>query len=414
MSDHARLGASNSAIWLNCTGAPELWGERERKATIFTAEGSAAHYLSEQLLRGEPFPEKVEIDGFTIDVDDDMKQDVYCYTDECQSLMQGSAWSALEKRVHLDDLWEGAPPPEPLFGTLDFACVKDGVAYLRDLKYGKGVGVEVKGNTQLLYYGLGLLFELPPQFKDTVEWFNLGIVQPRFRHSDGPIRAITVHRDDLVEWGKDLRLTVDNIHNRVIHLRTGPHCRWCVAAGICTALATENQNISRAAFEEADRVNELVGGMDSAALGDLLDKVDLIAHWLKAVQEEAKQRIDKGHTVPGWKLVMKRGIRKWTNETTVAEVLTHEGIDPKDIADLKVKSPAQIQKLLKHNPEVFQTLEDRGLIDATPVGDPYTLVRDEDGREATPPRSSARQLTNEVDPSVLKDIEYMERRKVNG
>jgi hypothetical protein len=408
MTDHARLGASNSSIWMNCTAAPDMQEGRERKATIYTAEGNAAHELAEYMLRGEQWPSEITIDEFTIEIDDDMKSHVYTYTDEVQQLMMDADWSALEKRVHLDALWTeaGELPPEPLFGTMDFGAVKGDVAYLRDFKYGKGVGVEVKGNSQLLYYGTGFLLELMTEGVIPT-WFDLGIVQPRFKHADGPIRTLRIHRDDLMTWAAGLKKIVDDIHNRVVHFQPGAQCRWCTAAGICEALATENRKVAHAALDDSGDVRKLIHSLDNGQMSEILDKLDQVSSWVTAVRAEAHERIDRGQTIPGWKLVPKRAIRKWTDETAVLQKLEHDGFDPREFVVMKTKSPAQIQKQLKHEGDAFDTLTP--LIDATPSGN--TLVRDDDVRRAVPPRPSAKDIFDDgAEQSAIETIEQIEQR----
>ena len=248
MSDHARLGASNSSIWLKCSKAPEMSEDKERKASVYTAEGTAAHMFSEGCLLDTGTPkigDTVHIEGFDIEITHEMAQHCFVYTDECERIAENADWVEIEKRLHLDELWNWQPP-EPLFGTADFAAVVKDTAYLRDLKYGKGVPVEVQGNTQLLYYGLGLFYEMPPSHRDKVEWFDLGIVQPRAPHTDGPIRSLKIAKGDLLNWGfNNLRPVVDAIAEGKTAFLPGQHCRFCPASGGCEALASRNMTVAK-------------------------------------------------------------------------------------------------------------------------------------------------------------------------
>jgi hypothetical protein len=404
-TDHARLGASSSNIWLNCTKAPEMWGDRERKATIYTAEGTAAHYFAEWVLTGGGGigpSDTINIDGFDIELDAELQQHAYVFTDECQKLAEGADWAAIEKRVNLDDLWPGGMPPEPIFGTLDFAAVRGDTAYLRDLKYGKGVGVNVYGNTQLMMYGVGLLLELPEKFRKQIKNMDLGIVQPRHDHPDGPIRSLVISVPDLKAWAKGvLRETIDNIAAGKTEFKSGKHCRWCVAAGYCSHLAGEAQVAARSAFSDDPPVlPPPPGQLNNAELADILEHMTMLSDWIGKVQSEAMHRIDDGQEIPGWKLVAKRAIRKWTDDKKMIEKLVAEGCDPQDLVTMKPKSPAAIEKLLKSTPEKFDTV--KGLIDATSSGN--TLAHDNDLREASPPRLTAKQAFKPVDKSALAEL----------
>lgn len=80
-------------------------------------------------------------------------------------------------------------------------------------------------------------------------------------------------------------------------------------------------------------------------IAELLDKADVIETWLKAVRAYAQELIEAGDIVPGWKLVPKRGTRKWKDERMVKQRLASEGLSGFLIEDLL--SPAQVDKLAK-------------------------------------------------------------------
>jgi hypothetical protein len=57
--------------------------------------------------------------------------------------------------------------------------------------------------------------------------------------------------------------------------------------------------------------------------------------------------LEAGKPVPNYKLVAKRGTRKWTNESEAVESLLALGLTNDDIYDSKLVSPAQAEKKLK-------------------------------------------------------------------
>ena len=80
-------------------------------------------------------------------------------------------------------------------------------------------------------------------------------------------------------------------------------------------------------------------------ISELLDKADVIETWLKAVRAYAQELIEAGDHVPGWKLVPKRGTRKWKDERTVKQRLASEGLQ--DFIAEELVSPAQAERLAK-------------------------------------------------------------------
>jgi len=80
-------------------------------------------------------------------------------------------------------------------------------------------------------------------------------------------------------------------------------------------------------------------------LAELLDKADVIETWLKAVRSYAQELIEAGDIVLGWKLVPKRGTRKWKDERIVKQRLASEGLS--GFVSEELLSPTQVEKLAK-------------------------------------------------------------------
>lgn len=226
---HARLSASGAYIWLNCTMSPRLSKGLERKSSKWADEGTKAHWVAESMLQGQG----------TLDLDEHatMQKWVKPYVDYVTALVKTSPFHAIEKRVSLAPLWEleGENPPEDMFGTADFVCLTPDPRTLHvvDLKYGAGVAVEVKDNSQLMYYALAVLLSLPPELLQP-EVIRMTVVQPRCAHPDGPVRHWDIPTVDLLDWGHSiLKPTVELIANddvKYLSVVEGKHCRWCPAA----------------------------------------------------------------------------------------------------------------------------------------------------------------------------------------
>jgi hypothetical protein len=59
----------------------------------------------------------------------------------------------------------------------------------------------------------------------------------------------------------------------------------------------------------------------------------------------AQQKLEAGLPVPGWKLVPKRAMRKWINESDACAALVAAGAPESEL--MEMKSVAQVEKVLK-------------------------------------------------------------------
>ena len=119
-------------------------------------------------------------------------------------------------------------------------------------------------------------------------------------------------------------------------------------------------------------------GMSDDELGRVLGYGEMIANWLAAVRAEASGRIDSGRQVPGWKLVPKRAMRKWSDQDGALDVLLKiKGIDFNDVT--RIETIGTIEKVLKQ-----RKLDPAEVIYPFTVKESSgsTLVSEEDGRPA--------------------------------
>jgi hypothetical protein len=152
---HAELGASSASRWMHCPGSVRLsrpYGG-ESRASSYAAEGTVAHALAEAALSGVSGPAigaALEADGRSVVVTHEMEDAVQVYLDVVMPLRKQADWHAFEQGVVI----RSAPPQAECFGTADFAALVGHTLHIVDLKYGKGVIVEVEENAQELYYAL--------------------------------------------------------------------------------------------------------------------------------------------------------------------------------------------------------------------------------------------------------------------
>lgn len=373
MSDHAKLSPSAADRWFSCPGSLVLSEGLPERTSDFAEEGTEAHKLAELILKKLPSVSSVE-----------MRNQVKVYTDHVQDLAAApGAILHVETTVKIsEDCW----------GTADAVVWDPGarILYVRDLKYGAGVGVEVADNLQLKIYATAALLTLNYPAK----LVNVGIVQPRYPHSDGPIRSKDYDAVDLLDfyadldeailrvgWAAKAKAMKDTSAWQHQHLKpTEKGCRWCLAAPICPKVKNLAQETAKKVFAVATIDNGGVKTYDPEDLAKTLDFLPVMEGWIKNVREFAYAEAEKGHAIPGYKLVNKTPIRKFKagEEEALAKAL---GVKKSVLyGPAPLLGVGEIEKLApgknaKERAEViapFFTKESSG----------HTLVHESDKREA--------------------------------
>lgn len=377
---HSKLGASSADRWLNCTGSVRAQEGKPNVTSSFAQEGTDLHEVSALCLTNNQ--DAIEYAGRTVgktEIDDS-------HVDATQ--------------VYLDTIRNSTPLP--------------GVLRIFDAKFGKGVVVEVvkpngRVNPQLGYYALGALDALAgkpagnyvetrfhlkslhPLFFGTcdyVQWpggridkIELIIVQPRAPHRDGPVRSVTVDHVDLMDLAGDLVEAAHKALSDDATLNPGDWCQFCKAAGTCEAVARKALDVAQLDFDDelAPLQSKLPqpADMSNAKIAYLLKAADFLDAWVGAVRAEGLHRAQAGETIPEHKLVAKRGRRRWVgDEASAAMALLLEfGLDEKDIYNRKLKSPAEIEKLV--GKKSFKSFDD-----VEKVSSGFNLVPISDDRPA--------------------------------
>jgi len=341
MTAHAKFGASNAKRRMGCPGSMQAEAPFPNTSSPYAELGTAAHELGEYCLvnniaradecRGN------EINGFV--VDDNMIAAVQVYIDHVRAIaISEPTLCRYEKRFTLDKL----DPPMPMFGTAD--CIiygkESGTLYVIDYKHGQGVAVEVEDNAQLKYYALGAILEIGD--KAPLNKVTTVVVQPRAIHSDGPVRQHSYSRDEIMDFGTEL---IDAAHEAMkpdAPRIAGDHCKFCLAAGTCSALRNNALEIAQDEFGAVRNINDLT----PQEVADYLEKVPLIEEWIKSLRRHANTILETGGTLPGYKLVEKRPTRRWRVEEEFVAWATQEGLDDDDIYEKKLKSPSQIERIV--------------------------------------------------------------------
>jgi hypothetical protein len=317
---------------LACPGSANAEKNLPDTPSKYAEEGTKAHEIAAALLLGQT----AEIDA---EPAEDLLSSVQQYVDTVQATVASLGGQLLvEQQV---DYSSFAPPDMEAHGTLDAAVLSHDVLVINDYKHGRGVPVFATDNAQLRAYALGVhsLYGLVYDY----ERVRLEIHQPRIgNHS---VEELSV--EELVRWGREvlrpgLEATLDPDAVRV----AGDHCTFCKARGTCPRLAAFVEETVTAQFEDLSVAPVPVSNLWD--IGIALSRLDVIETWIKAVRETALQQLAAGVDIPGWKRVAgRRGARQWTEEKTAEDALKAMRLKIDEMYDFKVKSPTQIEKLLK-------------------------------------------------------------------
>lgn len=325
-----------------CAGSVRLCEGIEETPSVFAAEGTAAHELAEYCLQHGADADSrlgtiIAVKDQTFKVDREMADSVQLYLDVVREIADRSDEFEIETRMDMSALVPG------VFGT------GDAIAYvgkhhetglrrvtIADLKYGKGVAVDVEANEQAMTYAVGVVQRFHNRGVDEVE---LVIVQPRAPHRHGPVRRWVTDVVALYEHVMALQDAAKAASDPNASFVTGDHCKFCKAAGICTALRT--------------RVMEIV--MQDPAITPYRDwrieeaELALVKGYAKRREEfahsEALRKPEFAASI-GAKLVGKRPSRKFRDENEAVQTLQMLGVSDDDIYETTVRSPAALEKLL--------------------------------------------------------------------
>jgi uncharacterized protein DUF2800 len=225
---HSFLSASGSERWMACPGSAAATRGIDAGDTSYSREGTAAHAVHEACLRRRVSPHTFV--GQTIEgvrITSDMAAAISTSTTHCNRLMDTADMHWIEHSVSLAML----SPPADMFGTLDFACyfAARQELHICDLKFGSGIYVRAKGNSQLRYYALAAAatFQVPVSTVVTT------VVQPRFGGNADPIRSAIVHAEDMAEFAIELLECARIAMRHDAPFVAGAWCKFCAAKPTC-------------------------------------------------------------------------------------------------------------------------------------------------------------------------------------
>lgn len=363
--DHSIFSPSASSRWLNCPGSliPNLLAPDD--TGIFAAEGTVAHAVAEEWIRSRKKPKhllgRVEwvdngSDWFEIPIDRAMMMYVEEYVDWC---LMTPGEHTIESRVDFSML---TPVPNQK-GTLDFSSVTKRKLYIRDLKYGKGVAVDVVKNTQLLMYAYAKYMEVRDFYH--IDEIIIGIGQPRMDN----FGEWSCTPEELMGFGEMVKPRAKAAWSLEAPRIAGvKQCSFCRVATTCAARAAMAQSVGNLKWPEdgqfkvntrqAESLKEDIDAdlyyldlapsmqLTNEQLVKVLEYRAPVEKWFKSLYIELQRRAMRGQKIGGMKLVDGKNFRDFRDPAAVEEMLKTYGLEESEIWETSFISPAKAEEAL--------------------------------------------------------------------
>lgn len=318
--EHALLSASGASRWLACPPSARLEDTFPETTSAFAEEGTLAHEMAAVELQKYLFHiPAVEYTAawtrFRMDkrVTPDFKAAVNTYVDSAIEAIRSArainrdAVILVEQRLDYSHL-----VPEG-FGTGDLVTLCDGVAEVRDLKFGRGVVISPENNTQLMLYGLGALNEFGMLYD--IHTVRLTIHQPRLQEAS---QSWDLSVQELLSWAETIPPIAAQAWAGEGEFTPGDHCRWCRAKGQCRARAEAHLKLAEKEFSPPPLLSD-------EEIAVVLGQVDGLVKWAADIKSYALKTACAGKKFSGWKLVRGRSNRRYKDQTGAARVLLDAG-----------------------------------------------------------------------------------------
>lgn len=370
---HALLSASSAHRWLHCPPSAKLTAGVADSPSEAALQGTAAHALAEhKLRRALKQQSKRPVSKYEDDEMNTHTDDYVSYVlEQYEQAKQVTSGAVIYIEQHLD--FSHVVPGG--FGTGDCLIVADGTLHVIDLKYGLGVLVEAEWNPQLMLYAIGALALFDALYD--IEQVALTVFQPRREN----VSTWTISVTELNEWAEQtLKPAAELAAKGEGEFYAGAWCQFCRIASTCRARAEANLELAK--FEFAPPAE-----LSPAEVAKVLTQIPELTRWASDVQDYALSQALSGELYEGFKLVAGRSIRKYTDETAVAEAAKAAGY--RDIYKRSLLTITAMERLMGKK----QFSEILGNLVLKPEGKP-TLVPVSDKRPELQMDSAADDFTN--------------------
>ena len=313
---HAYLSASSSDRWTHCPPSAKLNAEVQERASPYALEGTCAHSLCEYLVL-EALGRECQNPTENLDVyNSEMQDAAESYRDFFLEQVTEAKKSCADPVVCVEQRVDFSKWVPQGFGTADGLIVTDGYLQVIDMKFGVGVLVDAKENTQLSCYALGGI-DLYDGLYD-IQKVRLTIFQPRREHYD----TWDTTKEELLSWAENTLAPAAKLAMKGEgEFAAGDHCRFCKVKDTCRTRAEYYLDMVGDAFKEPETLTVY-------EIASLLPKLSGFVSWADDIKEYALRQAIAGTKYPGFKVVEGRSNRRYSDEEQAIAAVSKAGYDP--------------------------------------------------------------------------------------
>lgn len=339
---HSILPPSSAKAWRQCAQWVTMNRQYPKSDTPESMEGTAAHWVFEEMLKGQPVIEgQIAANGIVIT--DEMIDGGELVVDTVKTRIGNHHALHIEERVHIPAIHEQC------FGTPDIWSFDQSTMTIEliDYKFGHRFVDEyendqciayISGITELIsewmnHPGLGLL--------DQALKVNVTIVQPRCFYKGSSVRTWSFVASDIRGHINQLAMAAERALSSNPTATTNSECLDCPGRHVCPAL--QKAAYSDAEFAVQSLPVHLSPEAASLELKMLERSQERLQSRIDGLTETVKAFIKQGQRVPWQRAEQSYGRTKWT--TPIAEVKALGQLFNVDLSKESVVTPNQAVKL---------------------------------------------------------------------
>lgn len=364
MTRHCRFGGSTIARTIACPSWAKLAeGLPPGEESEYAKEGTLLHSCMEELMLND----NLTYDGLLAQGRE------YKGVQLTEELVAEKLRPAMDALMNLMDSFEidnyicepFVSIADDIGGSIDLIGINGkGQVVLVDYKFGHNP-VSAYENKQLMFYALcASLDEATSYLFEKVNEIVQVIIQPT---QESVASIYHYELEELAKFEQQVANAIKLARAEGDSMAVGDHCRWCPAEIVCPLKTGQALTASRMDPEQ------------TAHLAEMLPLAEQLESWIKKVKTAAHEQLELGVPVEGYKLVAKRASRIWNDPAEVRKKVSHaRKIKLEDAYDMKLKSPAQLEKVCKQKGVDFKKYQEY----ISSVSSGTTLAKESDTRPA--------------------------------
>lgn len=335
---HSFLPPSGAAAWSRCALWPTMNQLFPQLDTPESIEGTAAHWVLTEELRGHRILAGSKTPAGVI-VTDEMVEGAELACDAVFARVKGSPVLHTEETVTISAIHEEC------YGTPDIWAFDAPRMHLDifDYKFGHGF-VDERFNLQGICYLVGIMQQIekliPGDVTNIIVSFT--IIQPRCYVGESPVRTHSFRASEIEPYVHRLIVAAIAAHEAQPQATTNEECDYCPGRHACTAL---QQAAYRAAEVSSKRIPlELTPASASLELRMLERAQEQLNARVDGLKEQTLANLTAGKIVPHHSLAAGRGKKVWNK--TSDEIYTLGELFGKDLRKITPMTPTQAEKYI--------------------------------------------------------------------